>query len=219
MHITDILNTKLLQIGSTLRLDKESNEIGKQIAYQGVEDRSMEIIRVREEKEIWVSFQCQGVFLPSLYSSDIEEIINIIFKFLELKISLKYFFNNYNKSPIDISDLIDDKEILLELSWFKFTQPSQTDYMEPKEWLLIKQFSKSIQSIAKTKKLFPDRSMYRLCFYSNKKNNLEDFPCIWVSKKEEPTLFGIGYYNGPQISVGFEKEILIYFEQIIRKIN
>ncbi|WP_298513970.1 hypothetical protein [uncultured Kordia sp.] len=216
IHITDVLNKKLSKIGSTLSFDKESNEIGEQIAYENIEDRSIEIIRFPKEKEIWVSFRYQSVSLPSLNSSDIEKITKIVFEFLELKISLNDFFGNYIKSPIDISNLANDKEILLELSWFNFLQPSQYDHLGPKEHIILREFAKAIESIAKAKKLNPYWSHTRLCFTLDRKFKTGNFPSIWVSSQEkEIPIFTIVDYDGVKLSSGTAEEIKDIFKEII----
>ncbi|MCH2195914.1 hypothetical protein [Kordia sp.] len=218
MHITDILNKKLLQIGASVSLDKDSNEIGEQIAYQTTKNRSMEIIRVNDEKEIWVSFQCGGVFLPSKYFSEIEKVTNTIFEFLELKVPLKDFLNTHIKPPIDISNLKTDAEIIFEICWFNFLQPSAHDATDSPKWLIIREFATTIQSIAKAKKLFPYRSLDRLYFAFDTNNNLDNLPCIWVSSIEKDIpIFTIGYYDGTKLQSGTAEEIQIAFEEIITK--
>ncbi|MEM6718749.1 MAG: hypothetical protein AAF611_05530 [Bacteroidota bacterium] len=215
-HIADILNTKLRQLGSTLDILQESNDIGEQIASLGVEDRFVEIIRVREEKEIWVSFYCDSVFLPSADFSDITEVANIIFEFLALKISVRDFLNTYCKSPIDISNLASDDDILLELYWFYFLQPSKYDMYDSKKWLIVVEFAKTIESIAKVKKLNPYRSIDRLCFTLDRRFNTGNFPCIWFSSREKDiSIFSIGYYDGTKLQSGTAEEIQNIFKELI----
>jgi hypothetical protein len=217
-HIADILKIKLRQLGSTLDILQESNEIDEQVAYLSIEDRYIEIIRVREEEEIWVSFCYDGVFLSSTHALDITEITNIIFEFLELKISIRDFLNTYSPSSIDISNFTNDDEILFELFWFSFLQPSKYDAHDSPKWLIVREFAKTIQSIAKAKRLYPYRSLDSLCFTLDRKLNTGSFPHIWVSSQEKDTpFFSIAYANNLTTSFeGTAKEIENKFKEIIQ---
>jgi hypothetical protein len=221
VHISDILNDNLKLIGSKLIFNYDSNEIGEEIAFKSSGNRFVEIIQMTHETSVWISFQDQGVFLGSIESQNIKKITKIIHSFLETKIGLKAFFNTEFgiESPIAISNLTTDEQILLELAWFNFLEPSKWDKKQPKEWLIIKEFAKHIKSFTISKGLIPGRSLNRLCFNSNHTNNLEKFPCLWVSVKQDNTReFTIGNYNGNSLYTGPEKEILIEFEKILKKL-
>lgn len=221
VHISDLLNYNLKLIGSKLVLDSDYNAIGEQIAFKAIENRFIEIIRLDNETMAWISFQNQGVSLGSSLSDDLNTVLKAIRSFLEDKVDLKAFYDNVLdiKSPIDLSNLVNDDQILRELIWFNFLEPVISDGQEPEEWLIIRQFAKSIHILAKNKGLVPYRSHNRLCF-SNMINLKEiNFPYLWVSLKENETKeFTIRDYNGNSLKSGTEKEIITEFKKILEKL-
>lgn len=218
MHIADLLQKELQKLGSTINITADSNDIGEQIAELGTENRYIEIIRVNDEKEIWSSFSSKSVYVASLSFEDVEELAKVVFSYLELKISLKDFFNNYEyiTAPIDISDLIDDEDILLELDWYNFLRPSKYDAMDSQVWLIVREFAKTVQLTAKAKKLHPFRSLDRLCFTRDTYFKTGNFPCIWVLPQEDDSpLFAIGHYDSTELSRGTAEEIITVFRNSI----
>jgi hypothetical protein len=218
MHIADLLQKELQKLGSTVNITADSNDIGEQIAELGNENRYVEIIRVNEEKEIWSWFSCQGVYVASLSFVDIDELVKVLFSFLALNIHLKDFFNNYKyiTSPVDISHLMDDEEILLELDWYNFLQPSRYDHMDSEKWLIVRAFAQTMYPIAKAKKLHPYRSVDRLCFTRDTYYKTGNFPCICVtSQKNDIPIFTISYLDGSKLQEGIAEEIKAVFEKLI----
>jgi len=221
VHISDLLNYNLNLIGSKLILDSESNEIGEQIAFKATENRFIEIIRLDNETMAWISFQNQGVSLGSTLSGDLNKIIKAIHSFLEDEVELKEFYDNELdiKSPIDISNLVGDEQILRELIWFNFLESAISDKYEPKEWLIIRQLTQNIKTIASSKGLIPYRSLNRVCFSPNINSMETDNVCLWRLVKEDETKeFSIGNYNGNSLKSGSKNEIIAEFKKILEKL-
>ncbi len=222
VHISDLLNYNLNLIGSKLVLDSDYNEIGEQIALKGTEDRSIEIIRLDNDTMAWISFYNHGVSLGTTESDNLNEIIKTIHLFLEMKISLKEFYDNELaiKSPIDISNFTNDEQILNELIWFNLLKPSYlSNKYESKEWLNIKELIPDIKDFLSRRNLIPYRSLNCVCF-SNKTNetSLNDI-CLWSSVKEdEKQRSFIGNYNGNILKSGTKEEIIASFEKILEKL-
>ena len=221
-HIADLLNRNLNSIGSNLILNSDSNEIGEQIAHKIIGNRSVEVIREEGEHKFWICFQCDAAYLGSTLTDNVVKVSKAIKRYLEDKIELKEFYESgiVIKSPIDISKLNNNEQIIFELIWHYFLRPAQTDRHEPKEWLIIKQTAQKLKALASAKNLVPYRSLNRLCFsYTNDSINAE-FPCLGATIKEDKTKeFSIGIYPSNALKSGTENEIIEAFKQILAKLS
>jgi hypothetical protein len=216
-HISDILNNKLNLIGSKIILNSGTNDIGEQIASKLCHDRTIEVIKL--ENEIWISFYYKNLILGSKTTENIDEITQSIHYFLDHQIELKKFYNSEFgiQPPFQFSKACNDEQIIFELKWFYLLEPEISDYPEPKEWLIIKQFVKKIEKLSCSKFLTPYRSLNRICFELGNDPLLGNLPCLWSSIRKDGTEeYSIADINGNSLKSGSEKEILAEYEKRVK---
>lgn len=218
-HISDILNYKLSLIGSKLILRSESNEIGEQIAFLNSGDRCIEIIRLANESKVWIHFQFKGVSIGSFTTKNTDIITQEVQSFLEDQIELIELFNGKSeiKSPINISNLSTEKQILNELIWFDFLQPPSSPDQEPKEWLIIHRTAKVIKKLVYPKGYVPFRSLNRLCISLKADYPENDPSALWISlNKEDTQNLILKDKESNCIFIGNENDFLIELERILK---
>jgi hypothetical protein len=214
-HISNLLNKKLKLIGSKLILDSDTNDIGEQIASKTIDERYLEIIRLENEKSVFITFFYKTTFLGSNTITDIDKITKSVYYFLELKLELKDFYekNQVINSPFDISNIFDTQQILISLKWIDLFEENNTNGNESKKWLSIKKLSNSLKTLTSSKGMIPYRSLNRLCFSINNNQLDKSVPCIWSTENKG---FVVGFVDGKIIKSGSEDEVLKEFEKIIK---